>query len=180
MLVYDEAKRYAETMTLAYHRTYGLPVRIIRIFNTYGPRMDPEDGRVVTNFIAQALRGEPLTVYGDGSQTRSFQYIDDLIGGIIRLMKMEYSLPVNLGNPEEYPMRELAALIKELSRNLSKIAYKLLPQDDPRQRKLDTTFAQSLLCWIPKTSVWKGLIKTIESFCYKKSVFHPYAPQCSC
>lgn len=163
--IYDEAKRYAEALTLAYQRTYGVPVRIIRIFNTYGPWMDPEDGRVVTNFIHQALRGEPLTIYGDGSQTRSFQYIDDLIEGIIRLMKVEYALPVNLGNPEEYTMLELAALIKELSRSLSKIAFEPLPQDDPRQRKPDITLAQSLLHWIPKTSLRKGLTKTIKSFC---------------
>jgi len=162
--VYDEGKRYAEAMATAYHTYYGIPIRIVRIFNTYGPRMDPNDGRVVTNFITQALRGEPLTIYGDGSQTRSFCYIDDLIEGIIRLMNVEYSRPVNLGNPEEYSVIELAQLIKELADSTSEIIYKPLPQDDPKQRRPDITLARRLLKWEPRISVRDGLLRTIAHF----------------
>ncbi len=133
--IYDEAKRYAETLTMAYQQARGVSTRTIRIFNTYGPRMDAEDGRVVTNFINQALRGQPLTIYGDGSQTRSFQYVDDLIEGIRRLMDVEYHHPVNLGNPEEYTMLQLAELIQELVGSKMPLEHKLLPQDDPRQRQ---------------------------------------------
>jgi len=162
--VYDEGKRYAEAMVTAYHKHYNLPIRIVRIFNTYGPRMDPNDGRVVTNFITQALRNKPLTIYGDGSQTRSFCYIDDLIEGIVRLMNVEYSGPVNLGNPEEYTILELASLVKELTGSSSKIIKKPLPQDDPKQRRPDISLAQKLLGWEPHVTVQEGLQRTIEHF----------------
>ncbi|MBE3550731.1 MAG: SDR family oxidoreductase [Brockia lithotrophica] len=162
--VYDESKRYAETLTMAYHRARGLSVRIVRIFNTYGPGMDPADGRVVSNFIVQALRGEPITVYGDGSQTRSFCYIDDLIEGIRRLMDVEYSFPVNLGNPEEYSVFELAQLIKELTGSPSPIVFRSLPEDDPRQRRPDIRLARTFLSWEPKVSVQEGLRRTIAYF----------------
>ena len=162
--IYDEAKRYAEALALAYHRTHGVPLRIVRIFNTYGPRMDPQDGRVVTNLVTQALQGEPLTIYGDGAQTRSFQYIDDLIEGILRLMKVEYALPVNLGNPEEYTVLELARLVKELTGSPSEIAFWPLPQDDPRQRRPDITLARELLAWEPRVPVREGLLRTIAHF----------------
>ena len=162
--VYDEGKRYAEAMATAYHTHYGLPIRIVRIFNTYGPRMDPDDGRVVTNFITQALKGEPLTVYGDGSQTRSFCYIDDLIEGIVRLMGVDYSGPVNLGNPEEYTVLELARLVKELTGSPSEIVFKPLPQDDPKQRRPDITLAKRLLGWEPRVPVREGLERTIAHY----------------
>lgn len=162
--VYDEAKRYAESLTMAYHRTTGLPVRLIRIFNTYGPRMDSQDGRVVSNFIVQALKEKPLTVYGDGSQTRSFQYVDDLIEGIVRLMCVEYPHPVNLGNPEEFTIMELAHLIKNLTNSSSSIVFEPLPQDDPKQRKPDITVAQRLLGWTPQIPLRDGLSRTIAYF----------------
>ncbi len=162
--IYDEAKRYAETLTMAYHQTFGVSTRIIRIFNTYGPRMDALDGRVVTNFINQALSGKPLTIYGEGQQTRSFQYVDDLIEGIRRLMGTEYHLPVNLGNPEEYTMLELATLIQELSGTNLKLVFGDLPTDDPKQRKPDITRARELLNWEPRVSVRDGLSRTIEYF----------------
>ncbi|MEN9216076.1 MAG: SDR family oxidoreductase [Gloeomargarita sp. HHBFW_bins_162] len=160
--VYDEAKRYAEAMTLAFHRQYGLSVRIIRIFNTHGPRMDIHDGRVVTNFIHQALRGEPLTVYGDGSQTRSFQYIDDLIEGIVRLMQVNYPYPVNLGNPQELTVLELAQVIQELTGTASEIIFHPLPQDDPKQRRPDITLARAKLNWSPQVDLRTGLAHTIN------------------
>lgn len=162
--VYDEGKRYAEALVMAYHTHFGLPVRIVRIFNTYGPRMDPEDGRVVSNFITQALRGRPLTVYGDGFQTRSFCYIDDLVEGIVRLMGVDYPGPVNLGNPEEYTVLELARLVKELTRSPSEIVFKPLPQDDPRQRRPDIALAKRLLNWEPKVPVREGLKRSIAYF----------------
>ena len=162
--IYDEGKRYAEALTLAYHRAHGVSVRIVRIFNTYGPGMDPADGRVVSNFIVQALRGEPLTVYGDGSQTRSFCYVDDLIEGVRRLMEVDYAYPVNLGNPEEYTVLELARLVKELTRSPSEIVFKPLPQDDPKQRRPDITLAKKLLGWEPKVPVREGLRKTVDYF----------------
>jgi dTDP-glucose 4,6-dehydratase len=162
--VYDEAKRYAEALTSVYHWKYGLSTRVIRIFNTYGPRMDPEDGRVVTNFINQALRGKPLTVYGDGRQTRSFQYVDDLIEGIRRLMEVEFFEPVNLGNPEEYDMLEFARIIQETTKSPSIVEFAPLPQDDPKQRKPDITRAKNLLNWSPKISSKDGLSKTIQYF----------------
>lgn len=162
--VYDEAKRYAEAFALAYHRTHGVPIRIIRIFNTYGPRMDPADGRVVTNFIRQALNGLPLTVYGDGSQTRSFQYIDDLIDGMIALMKVEHAEPVNLGNPGEYSMLELASAVREVAGAPAEIVHKPLPQDDPRRRRPDISKAKALLGWEPKVPLREGLQRTVEAF----------------
>jgi nucleoside-diphosphate-sugar epimerase len=162
--IYDEGKRYAEALTTAYHRAYGVPVRIVRIFNSYGPFMDPEDGRVVSNFIVQALRGEPLTVFGDGSQTRSFCYVDDLIEGIRRLMEVEYPYPVNLGNPEEYRVLELAQLVKELTGSPSPITFLPLPEDDPKQRRPDITLARKLLSWEPKVPVREGLSRTIAYF----------------
>ena len=148
--VYDEAKRYAEAMTMAYARSRGVDVRVIRIFNTYGPRMDSEDGRVVTNFIAQALRGEPLTIYGDGSQTRSFQYVDDLVEGIVRLMATPYQRPVNLGNPEEYTVLELAQLVQGLTGTRAPLEFHELPEDDPKQRRPDIALARRLLDWEPR------------------------------
>lgn len=162
--IYDESKRYAETLTTAYQQAKGVSTRIIRIFNTYGPRMDAEDGRVVTNFIVQALRGEPLTIYGTGSQTRSFQYVDDLIEGIRLLMDVEYHQPVNLGNPEEYTMLQLAELIQELVGSKTPFTYQPLPQDDPRQRRPDIRRAKELLGWEPKVPVREGLARTIAYF----------------
>ncbi|APB32699.1 UDP-glucuronate decarboxylase [Gloeomargarita lithophora Alchichica-D10] len=159
--VYDEAKRYAEAMTLAFHRQYGLSIRIIRIFNTHGPRMDILDGRVVTNFIHQALRGEPLTIYGNGNQTRSFQYVDDLIEGIVRLMAVNYPYPVNLGNPQELTVLELAQVIQELTGTQSVIKFHPLPQDDPQQRRPDITLAQTKLQWSPQVDLRTGLGHTI-------------------
>lgn len=162
--IYDESKRYAETLTVAYQQAKGVSTRIIRIFNTYGPRMDAEDGRVVTNFINQALRGQPLTIFGDGSQTRSFQYVDDLIEGIRRLMEVEYHQPVNLGNPEEYTMLQLAELVQELVGSRMPLVYEPLPQDDPRQRRPDISRAKALLGWEPRVPVREGLARTIAYF----------------
>ena len=162
--VYDEAKRFAEAITTSYHRERGVPIRIIRIFNTYGPRIEPEDGRVVSNLIVQALSNEPLTVYGDGTQTRSFQYVDDLVEGIYKLMHTEYSGPVNLGNPEEYSVLSLAKMIKDATGSTSKIVFKPLPQDDPKQRKPDISLAKRLLEWQPKVPVSEGLSRTVQHF----------------
>ncbi len=162
--IYDESKRYAETLTMTYQQAKGVSTRTIRIFNTYGPRMDAEDGRVVTNFINQALRGQPLTIYGKGSQTRSFQYVDDLIEGIRRLMEVEFHQPVNLGNPEEYTMLQLAELVQELVGSKTPLTYEPLPQDDPRQRRPDISRAKELLGWEPKVPVREGLARTIAYF----------------
>src|SRR6266487_4955490 len=162
--VYDEAKRFAEAMTSAYRRALGLRTGILRIFNTYGPRMREDDGRIVTNFITQALRGEPLTVYGDGSHTRSFQYIDDLVEGIMRLLWVEHHGPVNLGNPEEYSVLVLAYLVKEITESPSPIVFKPLPQDDPKQRRPDISRAKELLHWEPKVPVREGLMRTVDYF----------------
>ncbi len=162
--VYDESKRFAEALTMAYHRYHGVDTRIIRIFNTYGPRMRSNDGRVVPNFITQALKGEPLTIFGDGSQTRSFCYIDDLVSGIVKVLDADYHLPINLGNPEEYSIFEFAKIIKELTGSRSEIVYKPLPQDDPKVRRPDITLAKKLLGWEPGVKVKEGLIKTIEYF----------------
>ena len=162
--VYDEAKRYAEAMTMAYHRFHSLNTRIIRIFNTFGPRMRLNDGRVVPNFMVQALSGDPLTVYGDGSQTRSFCYVSDLVEGIFRLLRKEYHLPVNLGNPAEMTILEFAQKIKELTKTKSKIVFKSLPVDDPKQRKPDISLAKELLGWEPKVSLNDGLIQTVKWF----------------
>jgi dTDP-glucose 4,6-dehydratase len=162
--VYDEAKRFAEAMTMAYHRYHGVDTRIVRIFNTYGPRMRPYDGRVVSNFIVQALNGEPLTVYGDGSQTRSFCYVDDEIDGIYRLFQRGDSGPTNIGNPDEYTVGELAELVLELTGSDSPIEYRALPTDDPKQRRPDITRARSLLGWEPRVPVREGVSRTIEYF----------------
>jgi len=162
--VYDEAKRFAEAMTMAYHRFHGLNTRIVRIFNTYGPRMRLRDGRVVPNFIMQALKGEPLTVYGQGQQTRSFQYVDDLVAGINRLLESDHHLPINIGNPHEMTVLEFAEKIIALTGSKSTIAYKPLPEDDPQVRQPDITKARKILGWEPKVELEEGLIKTIEYF----------------
>jgi dTDP-glucose 4,6-dehydratase len=162
--VYDEAKRFAEAMTMAYHRHHGLDTRIVRIFNTYGPRMRPKDGRVVSNFIVQALRGDPLTVYGDGSQSRSFCYVDDLIDGIVRLYERGGHEPTNIGNPIEFTMLELAELVLRLTGSCSKIVHKPLPTDDPRQRQPDITKARTELGWEPAIPLEEGLRRTIPYF----------------
>ncbi len=162
--VYDEAKRFAEAMTMAYHRYHKVSVRIVRIFNTYGPRMRLNDGRVVPNFIYQALTNKPLTVYGDGEQTRSFCYISDLVEGIYKLLLKNLPEPINLGNPEEMKIIDFARLIKKITKSKSKIVFKPLPQDDPRQRKPDITKAKELLQWTPKVSLEDGLKETIKYF----------------
>jgi dTDP-glucose 4,6-dehydratase len=162
--VYDEAKRFAEAMTMAYHRYHGLNTRIVRIFNTYGPRMRLRDGRVVPNFIMQALKGEPLTVYGAGQQTRSFQYVDDLIAGLNLLLKADHHLPVNLGNPHEMTVLEFAEKIIELTGSKSPIVYKPLPEDDPQVRQPNISKAKKILGWEPKVKLEEGLLKTIEYF----------------
>jgi len=162
--VYDEAKRFAEAMTMAYHRYHGLKTRIVRIFNTYGPRMRLLDGRVVPNFIMQALRGEPLTVYGEGQQTRSFQYVDDLVIGLNQLLHANYHLPVNIGNPNEMTVLEFAKKIIELTGSTSTIVFKPLPEDDPQVRQPDISKAKELLGWEPKVNLELGLKKTIEYF----------------
>ncbi len=162
--VYDEAKRFAEAMTIAYHRYHKMPVRIIRIFNTYGPQMRLEDGRAIPNFITQALKGKPITVYGKGTQTRSLCYVDDLVAGIYKLLMSELSNPVNIGNPEEIQLIELAEQIKMITRSKSKIVYEALPADDPQVRCPDIGVAQSKLKWEPKVSLKEGLAKTIPYF----------------
>ncbi len=163
--VYDEAKRFAEAMTMAYHRTHGVQTRIVRIFNTHGPRMRLNDGRVVPNFAAQALRGEPITVYGDGSQTRSFCYVADLVEGIVRLLRSDYDKgPVNLGNPTETTILQFAEKIKALTGSTSEIVFRPLPVDDPKVRNPDITRARKLLGWEPKVGLEDGLRKTIEYF----------------
>jgi len=162
--VYDEAKRFAEALTMAYRRAHGLDTRIVRIFNTYGPRMRPGDGRVVSNFIVQALRGEPLTVYGDGGQTRSFCYVEDEVEGIFRLFASDEDEPVNIGNPGEFSVAELAELVLELTGSSSELRYLPLPEDDPKTRKPDITRARELLGWQPEISLREGLSRTIEYF----------------
>jgi len=162
--VYDEAKRFGEALTMAYHRRYGLEVRVARIFNTYGPGMRPDDGRVVSNFVTQALQGRPLTVYGDGSQTRSLCYVDDEVTGLLALLSSDYTGPVNIGNDDERSVREIAALVIELTGTRSEIAYAPLPSDDPTQRRPDLTVARRELNWAPVTPVRDGLISTIEWF----------------
>ncbi len=162
--VYDEAKRFAEAMTMAYHRYHGLNTRIVRVFNTYGPRMRLRDGRVVPNFIMQALKGEPLTVYGEGQQTRSFQYVDDLIAGLNLLLKADHHLPVNIGNPHEMTVLEFAKKIIELTGSKSTIVYKPLPEDDPQVRQPDISKAKAILGWEPKVMLDVGLLKTIDYF----------------
>jgi dTDP-glucose 4,6-dehydratase len=162
--VYDEAKRFAEALTMAYHRYHKLDTRIVRIFNTYGPRMRPKDGRVVSNFIVQALKGDPLTVYGDGSQTRSFCYVDDLIDGIVRLFERGGSEPTNIGNPHEFTVRQLAELVLKLTGSHSAIVEQPLPTDDPKVRQPDIRRARETLEWEPRVSLEDGLRRTIEYF----------------
>jgi dTDP-glucose 4,6-dehydratase len=162
--VYDEAKRFAEALTMAYHRYHHLDTRIVRIFNTYGPRMRPNDGRVVSNFIVQALKGEPLTVYGDGSQSRSFCYVDDLIDGIVRLFERGGSEPTNLGNPHEFTVRQLAELVLRLTESRSPVVQRPLPTDDPKVRQPDITRARATLGWEPSVPLEEGLQRTIAYF----------------
>ena len=162
--VYDEAKRAAEAFTMAYHRAHGMKTRIVRVFNTYGPRMRTNDGRAVPNFLTQALKSQPLTVYGDGSQTRSLCYVEDLIEGIVRLLGTDYAQPVNLGTDNEVTMLQLATRIRDLSGSSSEIVFKPLPEDDPKQRRPDLTRARTLLKWQPQTSLDTGLAKTIAYF----------------
>ncbi|MEO5910150.1 MAG: UDP-glucuronic acid decarboxylase family protein [Pelobium sp.] len=162
--VYDEAKRFQEAMTMAYHTFHGLETRIVRIFNTYGPRMRLNDGRVLPAFVGQALRGEDLTVFGDGSQTRSFCYVDDLVEGIYRLLLSDYSSPVNIGNPDEITISQFAEEIIKLTGTTQKVIYKPLPQDDPRQRRPDITKAREILKWEPKVNRAEGLKITYEYF----------------
>jgi len=162
--VYDEAKRFAEAITMAYHRTHKLNTHIVRIFNTYGPRMRPKDGRVVPAFITQALLNEDITVFGDGSQTRSFCYVEDLVEGIYRLMHSDYNFPVNIGNPREMSVLEFAEIIIKITDAKSKIIFKELPEDDPKIRQPDITLAKKLLNWEPAIKLEQGLITTIEYF----------------
>jgi dTDP-glucose 4,6-dehydratase len=160
--MYDEAKRFAEAATATYSRTYNLQTKVVRIFNTYGPRMQLNDGRVVTNFIVQALKGEDITVYGDGSQTRSFSYVQDTVNGIVSLMESEHNDVFNIGNPTEITINQLASKIIEITNSNSKLINKDLPQDDPKQRKPDITKAKTLLNWEPKVKLEDGLTKTID------------------
>jgi dTDP-glucose 4,6-dehydratase len=164
--VYDEAKRFAEAIAMAYHRQHGLDTRIVRIFNTYGPRMRPDDGRVVSTFINQALRNEPLTVFGDGSQTRSFQHVSDLVRGIRALMDSDIRQPVNIGNPEEFTIKGFAELVVRLTGTKAPIEFRPLPQDDPKQRRPDITQARDLLGWKPEVTVEDGVSQLI--FWYKE------------
>ncbi len=162
--VYDEAKRFAESLTMAYHRYHGVSTRIARIFNTYGPRMRLNDGRVLPAFIGQALKGEPLTIFGDGSQTRSFCYVDDLIDGIYKLLLSDEVLPVNIGNPDEITIKQFAEEVLELTGSNSKIEYYPLPEDDPKVRQPDISKAKSLLGWEPKVDRKNGIMKTLDYF----------------
>jgi dTDP-glucose 4,6-dehydratase len=162
--VYDEAKRFAEAMTMAYHRTHGVDTRIIRIFNTYGPRMRANDGRVVSNFIVQALRDEPITIYGDGSQSRSFCYVEDEVDGIFRLFMSNEHDPVNVGNPNEFTVRQLADMVIEMTGSKSRIDVHPLPTDDPKVRQPDITRARTLLGWEPRIQLRDGLRRTVEYF----------------
>jgi UDP-glucuronate decarboxylase len=159
---YDEGKRIAETLMMDYHKKYGIDIRIVRIFNTYGPNMDKDDGRVVTNFIRQILNSQDVTIYGDGNQTRSFCYIDDQIEGLIKLMESDYNYPVNIGNPNEITVKELATFLLELVDSKSKIIFLPLPSDDPTNRKPDISLANKILNWKPKIDFKSGLLKTID------------------
>ena len=172
--VYDEAKRFQEAITMAYHNFHGVETRIVRIFNTYGPRMRLNDGRVLPAFIGQALRGQDLTVFGDGSQTRSFCYVDDLINGIVKLLESDYSKPVNIGNPSEITISQFAEEIISLTGTEQKVIYKDLPVDDPKQRKPDITKAKEILNWTPKVERSEGLKLTYEYFksLTKEELFH--------
>jgi dTDP-glucose 4,6-dehydratase len=162
--VYDEAKRFAEAMTMAYHRHHGIDTRIVRIFNTYGPRMRPHDGRVVSNFIVQALRGEPITIYGDGSQTRSFCYVEDEVEGLYRLFLYGDAEPMNIGNPDEYTVRQLADAVVELTGTSAPVVHCALPVDDPTQRRPDITLARERLGWEPRIELREGLERTAAHF----------------
>jgi dTDP-glucose 4,6-dehydratase len=162
--VYDEAKRFAEAMAMAYHRYHKIPVRIVRIFNTYGPRMRQNDGRAVPNFVSQALRGKPITVYGDGSQTRSLTYVTDLVDGIDRLIKSDLNTPCNIGNPRELSLLDIAQTVKQLAKSKSRIVFKPLPIDDPKVRRPDITLAKAKLGWQAKVSLEQGLPLTIADF----------------
>jgi len=169
---YDEGKRCAETLFFDYHRQHALEIKVVRIFNTYGPRMHPNDGRVVSNFIVQALRGEPLTIYGDGSQTRSFCYVSDLIEGMLRMMDSpaDFTGPVNLGNPGEFTMLQLAEMVVRLTGSNSRIEFHPLPQDDPRQRQPEISLAKTTLGWAPEVSLEQGLVKVVEYFLNARDV----------
>jgi dTDP-glucose 4,6-dehydratase len=160
--VYDEAKRFAEAITLAYHRAHGLDVRIVRIFNTYGPRLRPADGRVVSNFLVQAMEGKPLTIYGDGQQTRSFCFVDDLVTGILGLLRSDQTGPMNIGNPNEFTILELAQAVLDVTGSTSEIAFEPLPTDDPTQRQPDITLAREVLGWEPQVQLREGLTRTYE------------------
>src|SRR5271156_2917426 len=162
--VYDEAKRYAEALTMAYHRSRGVNTHLVRIFNTYGPRLHPGDGRVISNFMMQALRGEPLTIYGDGQQTRSFCYVDDLIEGIMRLSQSDEHLPVNIGNPVEFTILECAQAVLEVTGSKSELRFEALPQDDPTRRKPDISKAKRVLDWEPKVGLREGLQLSLDFF----------------
>ena len=162
--VYDEAKRFAEAATMAYHRKHKLDTRIVRIFNTYGPRMQLNDGRVIPNFMKQALRGEDLTIYGDGSQTRSFCYVADLVDGLLRMARADEHFPVNLGNPDEFTILECAEVVRTVTGSKSKLRYEPLPEDDPKQRRPDIAKAQRLLGWQPQTNLATGLERSLQYF----------------
>lgn len=162
--VYDESKRFAEALTMAYHQKHGLSTRIVRIFNCYGPRLRMNDGRVVSNFIGQALLNKPLTIYGDGTQTRSFQYVSDLIDGIVSMMNTQYHQPINIGNPHEKTMLEIAEIIKQLTESRSELVHKELPVDDPKRRLPNTDRARKVLGWSPKVELQDGLARTIAWF----------------
>src|SRR5580704_15864709 len=162
--VYDESKRFAEALTMAYHRSRGVNTHLVRIFNTYGPRLQPGDGRVISNFMMQALRGEPLTIYGDGRQTRSFCYVDDLIEGIVRLSRSSEHLPVNIGNPDEFTILECAQAVIEVTGSKSELCFHPLPQDDPTRRRPDITKARTLLGWQPQIALRDGLVRSLPYF----------------
>lgn len=162
--VYDEAKRYAEALTMAYHRSRGVNTHLVRIFNTYGPRLHPDDGRVISNFMMQALRGDPLTIYGDGSQTRSFCYVDDLIEGMVRLARSDEHMPVNIGNPGEFTILECAQAVLEVTGSKSELRHEPLPTDDPTRRRPDISKARDILDWQPQVSLKEGLQRSIEYF----------------
>ena len=162
--VYDEAKRYAEALVMAYHRSHGMNTHLVRIFNTYGPRLRASDGRVISNFMMQALRGEPLTVFGDGSQTRSFCYVDDLIEGILRLSRSNEHMPVNIGNPNEFTILECAEAVLEVTGSKSELRFESLPLDDPTRRRPDISKARTLLGWEPRINLRQGLKKSLEFY----------------
>jgi dTDP-glucose 4,6-dehydratase len=168
--VYDEAKRFAEALVMAWHRSRGVDTHLVRIFNTYGPRLHPNDGRVISNFMTQALRGEPLSVYGDGSQTRSFCYVDDLIEGILRLSRSSEHLPVNIGNPDEFTILECAQAVLEVTGSASELRFEALPEDDPARRCPDIAKARALLGWEPKIALRDGLLRSLDFFRGKTAI----------